>query len=69
MASRVVVEVDGGSHFENDAAMAYDAIRGRFIEEAGFLIVRVTNTDVKTRMESVLGGIGAACEEGIARRR
>jgi len=52
----LVVEVDGGQHFE-DANAAYDLERTRYLESQGLRVLRVTNLDVLTAMDSVLEAI------------
>ena len=50
---KLVVEVDGATHSE-DAEIAYDARRDRFLKAEGFRIVRVLNDDVYRRLDDVL---------------
>jgi very-short-patch-repair endonuclease len=49
---RLVIEIDGGQHYE-DAAMAYDARRTRAIEAEGYRVVRFTTTDVMHHLAGV----------------
>src|SRR5689334_10467630 len=46
-AARLIIEVDGGQHFEN-ANMRRDARRGNFLASKGFRVVRFNNHDVMT---------------------
>ncbi|MFC4726900.1 endonuclease domain-containing protein [Coralloluteibacterium thermophilus] len=46
---RLVVEVDGGQH----AASAADAVRDRYLRQAGFRVLRFWNHDVLLRTEAV----------------
>ena len=53
----LVIELDGGQHSANVAA---DAARTRFIESAGYRVLRFWNHDVTENLEGVLHAIGAA---------
>ena len=57
-SKRLVVEVDGVQHFEDPG----DAIRDRRLNELGFTVVRVSNTDVLHRLSDVIGGIAAVLD-------
>jgi len=48
---RVVVELDGSQHTESKD---YDAARDRFLEHAGFVVLRFWNNDVFGNAEGVL---------------
>jgi very-short-patch-repair endonuclease len=50
--SKVVVELDGGQHYEEQAAN-YDAKRSAYFESEGILVLRFTNTDVRRRFYQV----------------
>jgi len=49
---KLVIEVDGDSHFTNQA-MTYDLERTRLIEAMGFTVMRFTNDDVFYQTEAV----------------
>jgi very-short-patch-repair endonuclease len=51
---RLVIELDGGQHFEQ---AEYDAQRSRRLAEQGYRIVRFWNNDVLTRLDDVLAEI------------
>jgi very-short-patch-repair endonuclease len=53
---KLIVEVDGPSHFEDGAALR-DAARTRELEACGFFVMRVTNLDVYDNLEGVLEAI------------
>jgi very-short-patch-repair endonuclease len=55
----LVVELDGGQHSINAEAEA-DARRTRFIEGAGYRVIRFWNHDVLGNMDGVLQAIGSA---------
>ena len=57
--ARLVIEVDGGSHFA-DAAQAHDARRDAFLQAEGYRVLRVTTADVLNRLEGVYAAILAA---------
>ncbi|MGV3491500.1 MAG: endonuclease domain-containing protein [Devosia sp.] len=59
-AVKLVVEIDGSTHFE-DAAVEYDARRDAFMRAQGFRLLRVTTLDVRTNLDGVLAAILAAC--------
>ena len=50
---KLIVEVDGVTHAE-PAELARDAARTEVLEASGFLVVRVSNTDVYDNLEGVL---------------
>jgi very-short-patch-repair endonuclease len=50
---KLVVEVDGVTH-ATAAAIARDRQRTRVLESLGFLVVRVSNTDVYDNLDGVL---------------
>jgi len=50
---KLVLEVDGVTH-STAVELARDAERTRVLEALGFLVVRVTNTDVYDNIEGVL---------------
>ena len=60
--ARLVVEVDGSQHYEDDA-VAYDARRTRAIETLGYRVVRVATTDVMHHLDGV-GVLLMAAVEG-----
>ena len=51
-SSRLVVEVDGDSHF-TERGEAYDAHRTAAIEAEGIRVIRVTNIEVMEQFEGV----------------
>jgi very-short-patch-repair endonuclease len=51
--ARLVVEIDGDTHF-TDHGKRRDAVRTQAIEAAGFHILRVTNQDVRSNMDGVI---------------
>ena len=55
----LVVELDGGQH---SAKVQRDAMRARFIESAGYRMLRFWNHEVTENLDGVLLAIGAALE-------
>jgi very-short-patch-repair endonuclease len=61
-AAKLVIELDGGQHFSDDAERA-DAARSAVIEAQGFKVLRFSNHDVMTNRSGVLETIAAAVAE------
>ena len=59
LAARLVVEVDGNQH-GFPAEVQRDAVRTRDLERQGFSVLRFSNRDVLTALDSVLDTILAA---------
>jgi len=55
-AHRLVIELDGDSHY-SDRAQQYDERRTENLEEEGVRVVRFTNTDVLQNFEGVCAEI------------
>jgi NAD+ synthetase len=51
--AKVVIELDGGQHHE-DQALMYDAQRTKYLEEQGLSVLRFANQDVLTKTQLVL---------------
>jgi very-short-patch-repair endonuclease len=58
-AAKLIVEVDGGQHFEQ-AHLRRDAQRDAYLAAQGFRVLRFNNHDVLTNREGVLETIAAA---------
>ena len=58
-AANLVVELDGGQHFESEHMMR-DARRDAFLMSKGFRVLRFNNHDVMTNRQGVLETIAAA---------
>ncbi|MGY3607332.1 MULTISPECIES: endonuclease domain-containing protein [unclassified Bradyrhizobium] len=50
---KLIVEVDGATH-SRDSEIKYDEARTELLEACGFLVVRVSNTDVYENLDGVL---------------
>lgn len=51
--ARLVIEVDGGQHFE-DEAVKYDKVRDESMEGLELKVLRFTNTDVLNNIDGVI---------------
>jgi very-short-patch-repair endonuclease len=61
-AAKLVIELDGGQHFSDDAERA-DASRAAIIEAQGFKVLRFSNLDVMENCAGVLETIATAVAE------
>jgi very-short-patch-repair endonuclease len=61
-AAKLVIELDGGQHFADQAEQA-DAARSMIIEARGFKVLRFSNHDVMTNRVGVLETISTAIAE------
>jgi very-short-patch-repair endonuclease len=57
--AKLVIEIDGGQHYE-DAAMQYDARRTKVIEAEGYAVLRFATTDVMHHLDGVHAAMLAA---------
>ena len=60
--ARLVVEVDGGQHF-NDEIIEYDRVRNEYMASLGLRVLRFTNQEVLTNIKGVLEVIERNMEE------
>jgi len=56
----LIVEVDGGSHLDPDRARK-DRVRDAVLGREGFVTMRVSNGDVKERVEEVIRNVRMRC--------
>ena len=56
---RLAIEIDGDSHF-TDEAQEYDKQREDYVSACGIKTIRFTNSDVKNNLDGVLEAIAAA---------
>jgi very-short-patch-repair endonuclease len=59
---KLIIELDGATH-STDAELARDAKRTRFFESQNYRVIRFTNADVYSDIESVTNTILAALGE------
>jgi very-short-patch-repair endonuclease len=59
MAARLVIEVDGSQHGEN-AKLAHDAVRTKWLESEGYRVLRYWHSDVFGNIDGVLSDILAS---------
>jgi very-short-patch-repair endonuclease len=57
---RLIVEVDGDSHLDPDRARK-DRVRDAVLGREGFVTMRVSNGDVKDRVEEVIRDVRTRC--------
>ncbi len=65
-SAKLVVELDGGQHFE-DKHQAKDDVRDALLTELGLHVLRFDNRQVLLETDSVLGVIGRVVEGRILR--
>ncbi len=63
---RLGIELDGESHFESEAAEERDRRRTAAVEQAGITLLRDTNYQIGTELESVPAAILCRAEELLA---
>ena len=63
--ARIVVEIDGSQHFEEQAAI-YDDKRTQELRNIGLDILRYTNREINESFESVCQSIEVAIKERIS---
>ena len=61
-AIKLAIEIDGDSHFIEDAP-EYDEARQKFIESYGITFLRFTNTEVSRNLQKVLEKILISCKK------
>jgi len=54
--AKLVIEVDGSQHF-SDEITEYDRIRNEYLSSLGLRVLRFTNIDVLTHIESIFESI------------
>lgn len=57
--AKLVIEVDGDSHYADSTARQHDSDRDAYLTKLGLQVVRVTNRDVMENLEGVLQCIAA----------
>ena len=57
-AAKLIVEVDGATHATSEE-LAYDARRTKYLEQQGWAVIRVNNSDVYENMDGVWRTIAA----------
>jgi very-short-patch-repair endonuclease len=63
-AAKLVVEVDGGQHFENSQRQR-DARRDAYLEAQALLVLRFDNAQVVNELEAVLAMIHRVVQERL----
>jgi very-short-patch-repair endonuclease len=66
--AKLLIEVDGGSHLEQNQK-EYDQARTEYLEELGYKVIRFTNNDVRYNINAVTDKILQTIEVRIAERK
>lgn len=56
-SKKLVIEIDGDSHFLSDGKKKYDKERTKFLNKYGICVLRFTNSDIETGLDGVCGRI------------
>ena len=64
LPSRLIIEIDGDSHFMDDRRPELDAERTAYLEKLGFRVLRFGNRHVLTELDSVAGVIFEELQKG-----
>ncbi len=56
-SAKLIVEVDGATH-STPGELAYDTRRTKYLEQQGWTVIRVNNTDIYENMDGVWRAIG-----------
>ena len=62
LKQKLIIEIDGGYHFEGEQPEK-DAERTKYLNEAGFVVLRFTNEEVLCGIDNVLEEISDAIED------
>jgi very-short-patch-repair endonuclease len=57
---KLVVEIDGGQHFEEENKK-YDLLRTEYFDKLGMKVKRYTNIDIKNNLSGVMGDLLEFC--------
>jgi very-short-patch-repair endonuclease len=60
LPARLIVEVDGGQHADNDEQIRHDKARTAWLESQNFRVLRFWNLDVMDNLEGVIDRIADA---------
>ncbi|MBQ4094162.1 MAG: endonuclease domain-containing protein [Oscillospiraceae bacterium] len=66
--ARLVIELDGSQHFENDN-MEKDAERTDFLEGYGLRVIRIPNNEISRNFHGVCAYIDAAVKQSLSQLR
>ena len=58
-AAKLVIELDGSQHYDNDKSLDYDKERSNFLNELGISVIRFTNRDVHEHLRGICEMIDA----------
>ncbi|MFZ2978170.1 MAG: endonuclease domain-containing protein [Candidatus Magasanikiibacteriota bacterium] len=54
---KLIIELDGGIHFESEEKMAHDKKRQAILEKQGYIVIRYTNYKILDDTDSVVNNI------------
>ncbi|HWQ59733.1 MAG TPA: DUF559 domain-containing protein [Candidatus Fimivivens sp.] len=63
---KLVIEVDGGQHYESGNTVDEDHIRDEFLSILGLKVLRFTNTDIRKNLISVIDAIREASADHVS---
>jgi very-short-patch-repair endonuclease len=66
--AKLVIEIDGSAHFNDDAA-DYDANRGAFLHSQGYTVLRFTTSDVLNSLDAVAAALTARLPAAVETRK
>ena len=62
--AQIVIELDGSQHYDPEE-MEKDAIRSRYLESLGILVLRFSNRDIKENLSGVCQAIDIAVNQRL----
>ena len=65
--AKLVIELDGGQHYEEDA-LAYDKARTERLESLGIQVLRLTNLEIDRQFHACCEYIDRVVKERVARK-
>jgi very-short-patch-repair endonuclease len=63
--AKLVVELDGGQHYEENGLVLNDLVRSEYFESLGLKVLRFTNTELMKQFESVCMTINMVVKERL----
>lgn len=52
-AAKLVIELDGNQHYDNDNSLRYDKERSNFLNSLGLSVVRFANREVREQLRGI----------------
>jgi very-short-patch-repair endonuclease len=66
-SARLVIEVDGGQHYEKEGA-AQDAARDRYLKSLGLEVLRFSNRDVLRNTDAVIAAVAQHLDAALGQK-